>query len=335
MSDKKVALSLVQPSGELTIGNYLGAIKRFTKLQDEYNCFFAVADMHSITVPQVPKNLRKRTREVLAMFLAVGLDPEKSTLFVQSHVPAHAQLGWVLDSISYMGQLSRMTQFKDKSKKSDENLNAALFTYPVLMAADILLYQADVVPVGEDQRQHMELARDLAERFNSKYSETFVVPEGLIDTNATGKLLSLKDTEKKMSKSDTDENSFILMTDSQEAIRRKIKRSVTDSIGEINYSDEQKGLKNLINIYSGFSEIDPMEIVDKYKGKSYAQFKDDLADLLVEKLGAIQEKYNKLLEDKEGLDRIMAEGAKKASKVAYKTLSKVYRKVGFYQMPRI
>lgn len=334
MKDKKVALSLVQPSGELTIGNYLGAIKNYTKLQDEYECYFAVADMHSITVPQVPRELRKRTKEVLATFLAVGLDPEKSTLFVQSHVVEHAQLQWVLNSISYMGQLSRMTQFKDKSKKSDENLNSALFTYPVLMAADILLYQADVVPVGEDQRQHMELARDLAERFNSKYSETFTVPEGIIDTKVTGKIMSLKDPSVKMSKSDEDENSYILLLDDEKAIRRKIKRAVTDSYGVINYSDNQPGIKNLINIYAGFSNEDISAIISRYEGKSYAEFKEDLADLLVEKLSIIQKKYYEIIQDKDYLNSIMKDGAMKAEKVARKTLSKVYRKVGFVELPR-
>ena len=335
MGDRKVALSLVQPSGELTIGNYLGAIKKFEALQEEYDCFFAVADMHSITVPQVPKDLRRRTKEILAIFLAVGLDPEKSTIFVQSHVEEHAQLAWVLDSISYMGQLSRMTQFKVKSQKSDENLNAALFTYPVLMAADILLYQADVVPVGEDQRQHMELARDLAERFNSKYSETFVVPEALIDKKTTGKVMSLKDPSIKMSKSDEDVNSYILLLDDEETIRRKIKRAVTDSVGKINYTDEQPGLKNLINIYSGFSDMAPEEIVKKYENESYVVFKDDLADLLVEKLSIFQEKYYNIINDKEYLDNVMKDGRIKAKKVAFKTLRKVYRKIGFVEPPRI
>lgn len=332
MKDKKVALSLVQPSGELTIGNYLGAIKKFKDLQDEYDCFFAVRDLHSITVPQKASDLRRRSKEVLAIFLATGLDPDKSTLFLQSHIPRHTQLCWVLNSISYMGQLSRMTQFKAKSKKSEENLNAALFTYPVLMAADILLYQADYVPVGEDQRQHLELARDLAERFNSKYSETFTIPEGLIDEENTGKLMSLKDANVKMSKSDPDENSYILLLDDDDAIRRKIKRAVTDSVGEINYSLEQKELMNLINIYSGFSEIPPREVERIFKGQSYALFKEKLADLLIEKLKAIKDNYEEIIKDKDYLEEVMIKGREKASKRAFKTLNKVYRKVGFVQI---
>ena len=248
----KIVYSALQPSGQLTIGNYLGSIKNFKSLQDQYECFFNVADLHSITVPQEPKLLRERTLDLMAIFLASGLEPEKSTLFVQSHVPQHAELSWVLSCMSYMGQLSRMTQFKEKSQKSEENLNVGLFTYPVLMAADILLYQTDLVPVGIDQKQHLELARDLAERFNNKYSDTFVIPDGIIGKE-TGKIMSLKNPEKKMSKSDEDVNSFILLLDDEETIKRKIRKSVTDSLGHFDYTDDQKGLKNLINMYIGFS----------------------------------------------------------------------------------
>ena len=328
---KKVVLSGVQPSGSLTIGNYLGAIQNFSRLQEDYECIYAIADLHSITVPQVAKDLRRRTYEVLALYMACNVDPEKSTIFVQSHVPQHLELSWVLSSISYMGQLSRMTQFKDKAKKSEENLNAALFTYPVLMAADILLYQTDFVPVGEDQRQHLELARDLAIRFNSKYSDTFKVPDNLI-RKETGKIYSLKDPSVKMSKSSEDENSYILMLDDPKTIERKIKRAVTDSDANFCYSDDQPGLKNLINIYQAFSNKSVDDIVKEYEGESYGPFKNDLAELVIESLRPIQEEYNGLINDKAYLEEVMAKGASKASYLANKTLRKVYRKVGFVQI---
>ena len=329
--NKKVVLSGVQPSGSLTIGNYLGAIQNFSRLQEDYECIYAIADLHSITVPQVAKDLRRRTYEVLALYMACNVDPEKSTIFVQSHVPQHLELSWVLSSISYMGQLSRMTQFKDKAKKSEENLNAALFTYPVLMAADILLYQTDFVPVGEDQRQHLELARDLAIRFNSKYSDTFKVPDNLI-RKETGKIYSLKDPSVKMSKSSEDENSYILMLDDPKTIERKIKRAVTDSDANFCYSDDQPGLKNLINIYQAFSNESVEDIVKQYEGESYGPFKNDLAELIIESLRPIQEEYNRLINDKPYLEEVMTKGASKASYLANKTLRKVYRKVGFVQI---
>ncbi|MDL2310707.1 tryptophan--tRNA ligase [Peptostreptococcaceae bacterium OttesenSCG-928-C18] len=329
--NKKIVFSGVQPSGSLTIGNYLGAIKNFSKLQEEYNCIYSIVDLHSITVPQVPKDLRSRTYEILALYLATGLDPEKSTIFVQSHVPAHIQLSWVLSSISYMGQLNRMTQYKSKSLKSEENLNAALFTYPVLMASDILLYQTDFVPVGEDQRQHLELSRDLAIRFNNKYSDTFKVPENLIQKE-TGKIYSLKNSDIKMSKSDPDVNSYILMLDDKDTIIRKVKKAVTDSLANFNYSDEQKELKNLINIYCAFSGNSVEEIENKYKNEKYSVFKEDLGILIAEKLAPIQEEYYKLIRDKSYLEKIMKEGAEKAERLSYKTLRKVYKKVGFVQI---
>lgn len=328
---KKVAFSAVQPSGELTIGNYLGALRQFPLLQEEYHGYYAAADLHSITVPQKPAELRKRTKEVIAWILASGVDPEKSTVFVQSQVPLHAELTWVLNSITYMGQLSRMTQFKDKSQKSDENLNAALFTYPVLMAADILLYQTDVVPVGEDQRQHIELARDVAIRFNNKYSETFVVPEGKID-KGIGKIMSLKNPDIKMSKSDPDVNAFILLLDDRDTIIRKVKRAVTDSLGEFNYTDEQPGLKNLIQLYSSFDEMKPEEVVAKYKDAQYSVFKEELGELIADKIAPMQERFQEIVADTENLDKICKQGAEKAYYDARKTLTKVYRKVGFYQV---
>lgn len=325
---KKVVFSAVQPSGELTIGNYLGALRQFPGLQQEYHCLFGVADMHSITVPQKAADLRRRSREVLAYLLASGVDPERSILFVQSQVPLHAQLTWVLNSVTYMGQLSRMTQFKDKSQKSEENLNAALFTYPVLMAADILLYQADYVPVGEDQRQHIELARDLAERFNYRYSETFTVPEGLIDKRI-GKIMSLKNPAVKMSKSDPDVNAYILLADDRDTIIRKIRRAVTDSEGVIRYSEEQPGLMNLIHLYAAFAEETPQDVTARYEKASYSVFKEELGELVADRLAPLQKRYSEVIGDTKLLDKIAAEGAEKAHSLGNRTLSKVYRKVGF------
>ena len=286
---KKTVFSGVQPSGALTIGNYLGAIKNWVELQDEYDCNYCIVDLHAITVPQVPKDLRKNTLDVLALYLACGIDPEKSTIFIQSHVRAHAELTWVLNSISYMGQLNRMTQYKEKSRRAEENLNAALFTYPVLMASDILLYDTDLVPVGDDQKQHLELARDLAERFNNRYSPTFTVPEPLIREEGA-RIMSLQDPEAKMSKSDSDVNGYLLLLDDEATIRRKIKRAVTDSIGIVRYSDEQPGLKNLLTIYSIFSNEAIEDIVKRYEGEGYGKFKGDLAEVVGKALRPIREK---------------------------------------------
>lgn len=330
--DKKIVFSGVQPSGSLTIGNYIGALKNFVELQDEYECYYCIVDLHAITVPQIPKDLRSNSLDVLSLYLAVGMDPKKSTLFIQSHVPAHSELSWVLNTITYMGQLNRMTQFKEKSKKSDENLNAGLFAYPVLMAADILLYQTDFVPVGEDQKQHLELARDLAERFNSRYSDTFVVPEPLIKEFGA-RIMSLQEPESKMSKSDKDENAYILMLDNKDIVRRKIRRAVTDSIGVVSYSDDQPGLKNLLNIYSVLSGRSVVDIVSSYEGKGYGEFKDDLADVVIQALTPIQERYKEYRQDKTFLENIYKEGADRAEAAAIRTLRKVYKKVGF--IPRV
>ena len=330
--DRKVAFSGVQPSGSLTIGNYIGALKHFADLQDELDCFYCIVDLHAITVPQIPKDLRKRTLDVLALYMACGIDPSKSTMFIQSHVPAHAELSWILNTITYMGQLNRMTQFKEKSNRSDENLNAGLYTYPVLMASDILLYQTDFVPVGEDQKQHLELARDLAERFNNKYSETFKVPEPLIKAFGA-RIMSLQDPMVKMSKSDQDMNAYILLLDDKDSITRKIKRAVTDSVGIVSYNDEQQGLKNLLNIYSVFSNEDIESIVNKYDGIGYGKFKEDLAEVVVSGLTPIQEKYKELIYNNDYLEKIYKEGAQKASYHAEKTLRKVYKKVGL--IPRV
>lgn len=326
--EKKTVFSGVQPSGALTIGNYIGAIKNWVELQEEYDCNYCIVDLHAVTVPQVPKDLRKNTLDVLALYLACGIDPEKSTIFIQSHVPAHAELTWVLNTISYMGQLNRMTQYKEKSKKSEENLNAALFTYPVLMASDILLYGTDLVPVGEDQKQHLELTRDLAERFNNRYSDTFTVPEPLIKEEGA-RIMSLQNPQAKMSKSDDDENGYILILDDEDTIRRKVKRAVTDSLGKVGYNDEQVGLKNLLTIYSIFSKETISEIVEKYEGEGYGKFKGDLAEVVVEGLRPIRERYEEIRNDKEYLEKVYKDGADRAENKARKILRKVYKKVGF------
>lgn len=326
--EKKVVFSGVQPSGALTIGNYIGAMRNFVGLQDEYDCFYCIVDLHAITVPQIAKDLRRKSLEVLALYIACGMDPEKSNLFIQSHVSEHAELTWVLNTITYMGQLNRMTQYKEKSRKSEENLNAGLFTYPVLMASDILLYQADFVPVGSDQKQHLELARDLAIRFNNKYSETFKVPEPLIQETGA-RIMSLQDPTIKMSKSDEDDNAAIRILDDESSIKRKIKRAVTDSVGVIDYNEDQAGIRNLLDIYSAFSNEDIDSIVKKYEGQGYGVFKKDLTDVVIEGLAPIQERYNDLLNNKDYLEKVYKEGAEAARNKAYKTLRKVYKKVGF------
>ncbi|ALP03779.1 Tryptophan--tRNA ligase [Clostridioides difficile] len=327
---KKVILSGAQPSGKMTLGNYLGAIKNWTELQDNYDCYYSIVDLHAITVPQDPKVLRANTIELLAQYIACGLDPEKNTIFIQSHVKEHVELMWVLNTMTYMGELSRMTQFKDKSQKSEANLNAGLFTYPVLMAADILLYQTDLVPVGDDQKQHLELARDLANRFNNRFSPTFVVPEGYYPKGGA-RVMSLQEPTKKMSKSDSNENAFILLADDSDSIKRKIKRSVTDSLGVVKYNDEQPGIKNLIDIYSNLSKKSVEEIVNMYEGKGYGIFKEDVAEVVSEALRPIREKYVDLLNNKDYLEKIYSMGAEKAEKQARKTLRKVYKKVGFIE----
>lgn len=329
--EKKIVFSGIQPSGNLTIGNYIGAMKNFVDLQNMYETYYCVVDLHAMTSKQVPADLRKNSRSLAALYLAAGIDPEKSTLFIQSHVPAHVELGWVLNTMTYMGELSRMTQFKDKIESNQDNQNAGLFNYPVLMAADILLYQADLVPVGDDQKQHLELTRDIAERFNNRYSDTFVVPEGFIPKSG-GRIMSLKEPNKKMSKSDADQNSAIYILDDEKVIRNKIKRAVTDSLGNFEYTDEQAGLKNLIDIYSAFAEISPEETVKQFSSENYGPFKETLGDLIVEKLSPIQENYKEIMEDKAYLDGILKAGSEKASYKAMKTLRKVYKKVGFYQI---
>ena len=327
MNDKKIVYSGIQPSGSLTIGNYIGALKNFIGLQDEYNCLYCIVDMHAITAPQEPKDLRKNTLDVLALYFAAGLDPKKSIIYIQSHVPEHAELGWVLNTMTGLGQLQRMTQFKDKSKKYSD-VQAGILNYPVLMAADILLYGTSYVPVGEDQKQHLELTRDLAQRFNSRYSETFVVPE-ILTPKVGARIMSLKDPSSKMSKSDSNKDSFILILDSEDDTRKKIKRAVTDSSGEFRYSDEQPGLKNLINIHASFSGMSTEEIVKKYENLGYGEFKEDLGEVVVEGLRPLRERFKEIRDDKAYLESVYKEGSEKASYLARKTLRKVYKKVGF------
>lgn len=325
---KKVIFSGIQPSGNITLGNYLGAIKSWVKLQEDYDCYFCVVDLHAITVPQKPKDLRSKTLELLSIYLAAGIDPEKNTLFIQSHVPAHAECGWLLTCNSYVGELSRMTQYKDKSKRFGDSIGAGLFMYPVLMAADILLYQTDLVPVGKDQTQHLELARDLANRFNNAYSETFKIPTGYIPKEGA-KIMSLQEPTKKMSKSDENVNSFILVMDPPEVIRKKISRAVTDSVGVINYTEEQPGVKNLIDILATIKGENPLDIVKNYENLGYAELKKDVADAIIEELAPIQARALELQKDKKTLEEIYRNGAQKASYVANKTLRKVQKKIGF------
>jgi tryptophanyl-tRNA synthetase len=325
---KKRIFSGVQPSGNLTIGNYLGAIKNWTALQDDYDCIYCVVDMHAITVRQVPAELRKRTYETLAVYVAAGLDPEKNTLFVQSHVPGHAMLAWDLGCYTMFGELSRMTQFKDKSAKHADNINAGLFTYPVLMAADILLYQTDLVPVGQDQRQHLELARDIAIRFNNAYSDTFTVPEGYIQKTGM-KIMSLADPTKKMSKSDTNPNATVAILDSRDDVIRKFKRAVTDSDTVVRYAEGKDGINNLMSIYSCFTGKSLDEIEREFDGKGYGDFKLAVGETVADSLAPLRERFDALMKDKAYLEQIMRSGAERANHIAMKTISKVHRKIGY------
>ncbi|MFZ2257310.1 MAG: tryptophan--tRNA ligase [Clostridiaceae bacterium] len=327
---KKIVFSGIQPSGNLTIGNYLGAIKNWVNNQDLYENVFCIVDMHAITVRQTPADLRRRSLEVAAIYLASGIDPLKSSVFIQSHVPAHAQAGWILTCFAYMGELSRMTQYKMKTQnKEGEAIEAGLFTYPVLMAADILLYQANYVPVGIDQKQHVELTRDLAMRFNNLYSETFTIPEVLL-MKAGAKIMDLQSPDKKMSKSSENPNSFIMIMDQPEDIRRKVSRAVTDSIGIVNYTPEQPGIMNLINIMTAINGKSPEEIVREFDGLGYKEFKEAVAETIIAELSPVREKVQDLLgNQKHELELILKEGAEKADYMAQKTLRKMYKKVGF------
>ena len=329
MDGKKVMLSGIQPSGELHLGNYLGAVRNWPEMIEEFDCYFFMADLHTITVRQDPAQLRKRTLTQIAQYIACGLDPEKCVLFVQSHVPAHAQLSWVLNCYTMFGELSRMTQFKDKSAKHAENVNAGLFTYPVLMAADILIYQPDFVPVGEDQKQHVEICRDIAERFNGVYGEVFRVPEPYI-AKVGARIMSLNDPASKMSKSNLE--GCVALADKPEEIMRKFKRAVTDSDTErcVRYAPQEKpGVSNLIQIYAAASGKSYEDIEREFDGQGYGAFKTAVGEAVVELLRPIQEEARRIMADKAYLEGVYRAGAEKASRVAEKTLRKVYKKVGF------
>ncbi|MBP5194258.1 MAG: tryptophan--tRNA ligase [Clostridia bacterium] len=330
---KKILFSAVQPSGEPTLGNYLGAIKNFVRLQDDFECIYSIADLHCLTVRREPKDLRAQSLSLLALFIACGIDPEKSCLFMQSHVPAHAELTWVLNTLTYPGELSRMTQFKDKSRSHADNVNMGLMDYPVLMASDILLYGTDVVPIGADQKQHLEIARDLAERFNNRYSPTFTVPEPIIPKMGA-RIMSLQDPEHKMSKSDANENAFISLSDDKDTIIRKFKRAVTDSGSEVRFSPDKPGVSNLITIYSVISGLSVQKVEKEFEGKGYGDFKLAVGEVVSDALEPIRKKKAELISDKAYLDEIMIAGAAKANYTAGKTLAKVYRKVGLYSPER-
>ncbi|MBC8062790.1 MAG: tryptophan--tRNA ligase [Clostridiaceae bacterium] len=325
---KKVIFSGIQPSGELTLGNYLGALKNWVKLQEEYDCYFCIVDLHAITVRQEPKVLRQKTLEVMALYIAAGIEPEKNTIFIQSHVSAHSEAAWLLNCYTYMGELGRMTQFKEKSKKYGDNIGAGLFDYPVLMASDILLYGADLVPVGSDQKQHLEITRDIAERFNNAYSPTFTVPEPYI-AESGARVMDLQEPTKKMSKSGDNPNGNILILDPPEVIRKKINRAVTDSVGIVRFTDEQPGVKNLMTILRVLTGLSYEDMEKKYEGKGYAQFKKDVAEAIVEELLPIQDKVKIILADKKYLEEIYKKGAEKATYVSNKMLRKMQKKIGF------
>ncbi len=324
--------SAVQPTNNLTIGNYLGAIKNWVRLQNDYNCYYAIANMHAITVRQDPAELRRRTLSLAALFIACGIDSEKSALYVQSTVPAHAELCWVLNTFTYVGEMGRMTQYKDKSQKHADNINMGLMDYPVLMAADILLYQAAVVPIGKDQTQHLEIARDIAQRFNNAYTPTFTLPEGVY-LKAAANICDLLNPDKKMSKSAENINGSIFLTDDRDTVIRKFKRAVTDSDGQIIYDPEKKpGVSNLLSIYSVFSDKSIDYAVKEFSGRGYGDFKLAVAETVADKLAPIQAEQEKLLKDKEYLDGVLKKGRDIAAYTANKTLNKVYKKIGFYQI---
>ena len=326
---RKVVFSGIQPSGNITLGNYMGALRNFTSF-DNADCLYCMADLHTLTVRQNPADLRKRTASLAAIYIACGLDPDENIIYCQSHVPAHAELAWVLNCYTYMGELSRMTQFKDKSQKHADNINAGLFTYPVLMASDILLYQTNIVPVGVDQKQHVEICRDIAQRFNSIYGDVFQIPEPYIP-KATAKIMSLTEPTKKMSKSDP-EDTFIAVLDKPEDIRRKLKRAVTDSDGEIRYDPENKpGVSNLLTILSVLKKETMEETVASLQGLGYGALKEAVTEAVIGELTPIQEKYNEIIADKDRLNAILKRNAERAQYLAQKTLRKVYKKVGLYQ----
>lgn len=328
LGDKKVLYSGMQSTGNLTLGNYLGALKNWITLSDEYECFYSVANMHSITVRQNPAELRKHARELLTLFIAAGIDPEKNCIYYQSHVPAHAELAWILNCYTYMGELSRMTQFKDKSAKHADNINAGLFTYPVLMAADILLYQADVVPVGIDQMQHLEITRDIAQRFNSIYGDVFTIPEAYVG-KVGAKIMSLQEPSRKMSKSDENPNASVWILDDKDTIIRKFKRAVTDSDTVVCAREGKDGIINLMSIYSAVTNKSFEEIEAEFAGKGYGDFKTAVGEAVADMLAPMQAEFKRVFADKAYLEDCMKKGSEKAFKASRKTLQKVQKKVGF------
>ena len=330
MQEKKVVYSAVQPSGNLTIGNYVGSIRNWIDMQDDYTCYFAIANMHAITVKQDPALLRRHTLELAALYIACGLDPEKCALYVQSMVPQHAELCWTLNTVTYVGEMQRMTQFKDKSAKHADNINMGLMDYPVLMAADILLYLADYVPVGADQTQHVEIARDIAIRFNNRYGETFRVPQALI-VKQGAKIMSLQEPTKKMSKSDENINASVYLSDDKDTVIRKFRRAVTDSDNRIIASEEKPGVTNLLTVYCAFRGCTLEEAQKEFEGKGYGDFKLAVGETVADAIAPVQAEQKRLLSDKAYLSGVLKEGAERAFRTARRTLNKVYRKVGFYQ----
>ncbi|MDO4766196.1 MAG: tryptophan--tRNA ligase [Eubacteriales bacterium] len=334
-NSKKVLYSGIQPTGVITLGNYFGAVKNWLQLQadsqSDFLSYCSIVDLHSITVRQEPKALRENTKKLLAFYIAAGLDPNQNILYLQSSVRQHAELSWILNCFTYMGELSRMTQFKDKSQRHGENINAGLFTYPVLMAADILLYQTDVVPIGDDQKQHLELARDIAIRMNNEYQGLFKVPEAYYG-KVGARIKSLQEPEKKMSKSDENSNAYISVLDDATQIRNKIKRAVTDSLGEINYSEEQPGVKNLLDLYMCATGESKEKALERFAGQGYGVLKEEVASALIAELEPIQKEFNRILADKTYLETILKENGQKASYAAEKTLRKVKKKIGFLEI---
>ena len=328
MEDKKLIFSGIQPTGTFTLGNYIGAIRNWGPLQEEYNCIYSIVDLHAITVKQDPVKLRQNTLQAYALLLACGIDPEKSIAFIQSHAKTHAELSWVLSCSTQFGELSRMTQFKDKSQKHADDVNAGLFTYPVLMAADILAYNADLVPIGADQKQHLELARNIAQRFNNKYGEFFTVPEPYIP-KVGARVMSLQEPTKKMSKSDENVKATILILDDKDTIIRKFKRAVTDSDSQVRYADGKDGINNLMTIYSAVTGKTYEEIEKEFDGKGYGDFKLAVGEAVADSLQPVRDNFARLMQDKEYLKKCYTEGAQKALSISQKVVSKVYRKVGF------
>ena len=333
LNDKKALYSGMQATGTLTLGNYLGALKNWVELTDEYECIYGVMDLHSLTVRQVPADFRKNARALYALYVAAGLDPEKNCIYYQSHVSGHAELGWILDCFTYMGELNRMTQFKDKAAKHADNINAGLYTYPVLMAADILLYQADVVPVGVDQKQHLEITRDIAERFNHIYGDVFTIPEPYIGKKGA-KIMSLQEPTKKMSKSDENVNATILLLDDTDTIIRKFKRAVTDSESEVRYAEEKPGISNLMDIYSAVTGKTYEEIEKEFAGKGYGDFKLAVGETVADHLKPLQNRYEELMKDKGYIESMIKMNDEKAAYYASKTLRKVQKKVGLTERIR-